>query len=118
MMKKLNEIFIDCAAEKKDEYPLTPIQMGLYLDYLQHPQSTRYNIPYMYKFKKGELDKERLIEAIKKAVNNHIGLKVRIQNSDGTPVMILRDNFDFDIKVIKTDNTEKEISESSPIPSL
>ncbi|MGN1137859.1 MAG: AMP-binding protein, partial [Ruminococcus sp.] len=110
-MKNLDKIFADCAAEKKDEYPLTPIQMGLYLDYLQHPQSTNYNIPYMYKFKKGDLDNERLIEAIKKAVNNHLGLKVRIENSDGTPVMILRDDFDFDVNVIKTDDPEKEVSE-------
>lgn len=109
-MKYIDEILIKAIADKKDEYPLTPVQMGLYLACLQNPQGTMYNIPYYYKFKKNDFDKQRLIDAVKKAVDNHIGLKAKFVSSNGNPVMKLRDDFNFEVKEIKTDNIDEVLS--------
>lgn len=101
------DIFAQCLSEKLDSYPLTPSQMGVYLACVQNPNGTMYNTPGGYAFKKHEVDTQRLIDAIKKAVSNHAALKIYIDNSSGSPMMKPRNDFEVVVPVIKTDNIEQ-----------
>lgn len=101
------DIFAQCALDKRDMYPLTPSQMGVYLACVQNPNGTMYNTPGGYSFKKGEVDEDRLISAIKKAVANHAALKITLDNSTGAPMMKPRNNIEINIPVIKTDDIER-----------
>lgn len=100
------DIFAECIAEKREIYPLTASQMGVYLACVQNPTGTMYNTPSCYTFSKtSEIDIEKLISAVKKTVNNHISLRVTIDNSTGNPMMRLRD-ISINIPIIKTTDSE------------
>lgn len=100
------DIFAECLAEKRNMYPLTASQMGVYLACVQNPTGTMYNTPSCYTFEKNsEIDIDRLISAVKKTVNNHVSLRVVIDNSIGNPMMKLRD-ISVSVPIIKTTNSE------------
>ena len=106
-MSNLKKLLDTCKDEKRELYPLTPSQMGVYLQCMHNPKGTMYNIPCIYCFDKGTLDTDRLKNAIRKAVDNHPILKTQIDTSMGSPMMKIRDRVDFDIPVKEVDNLEK-----------
>ena len=106
-MENLIELLDACKEEKRELYPLTPSQMGIYLSCMHNPQGTPYNIPCIFRFDKGAIDLDRLKASVKKAVDNHPGMKVVIDNSTGSPMMKLRSDIDVDIPVIQVDDLEK-----------
>ncbi len=80
-MSNLIKLLDTYKGEKRELYPLTPSQMGIYLSCMHNPKGTMYNIPCTYVFDKGSLDTDRLIHAIKKAVDNHPIMKIFIDSS-------------------------------------
>lgn len=106
-MSNLINLLDTYKGEKRELYPLTPSQMGVYLSCMQNPKGTMYNIPCTYVFDKGSLDTDRLINAVRKAVDNHPIMKIFIDNSTGSPMMKPRDSVEFDIPVVQVDNLEQ-----------
>ena len=74
------------------EYPLTDSQMGVYLECINYPETTMYNIPMCCELPAG-LDGERFRDAVKKAVAMHPAFGVNIALSKGTPVMCIHPEF-------------------------
>lgn len=106
-MNNLINLLDTYKGEKRELYPLTPSQMGVYLSCMHNPKGTMYNIPCTYVFDRGSLDTDRLINAVRKTVDNHPVMKIFIDNSTGSPMMKLRDSVEFDIPVVQVDNLEQ-----------
>lgn len=74
--------------EIREDYPLTMTQQGIYVECFSHPSSTIYNIPLLYRLGK-KVDLDRLVDAIKKAINAHPYLKGHLKaNEAGDPRMV------------------------------
>jgi amino acid adenylation domain-containing protein/thioester reductase-like protein len=72
--------------------PLTKTQYGLYVECMAHKGEACYNIPYLYTFD-GNLDEQRLCQAIEAAVMAHPTLFTRIElGDDGEPMQIIDDS--------------------------
>ena len=69
--------------EKRDFYPLSGNQKGVYIDWEMNRETTQYNIPGIYPFGK-ETDPQKLQAAVSKAVDAHPYLKTRLAFQDGT----------------------------------
>lgn len=106
-MSNLINLLDTYKGEKRELYPLTPSQMGVYLSCMHNPKGTMYNIPCTYVFDSGSLDTDRLINAVRKAVDNHPVMKIFIDNSTGSPMMKPRDSVEFDIPVVQVNNLEQ-----------
>ena len=65
----------------KTKAPLTKTQYGLYVECVNHSGEACYNIPYCYTLD-GNLNGERLRQAIEAAVKAHPTLFTRIELSD------------------------------------
>ena len=61
--------------------PLSKAQYGLYVECVAHMGEICYNVPYLY-ILDGSLDKERLRQAVEKAVKAHPTLFTRIVLND------------------------------------
>ena len=103
-MSKIRQILKDCKADLNKAYPLTSSQMGIYLECMQNPNGTMYNIPCCYILKKADFDIDRLKGSIKKAILNHKGLQIKIDSSTGSPMMKFIKDFDFEIKTEKSND--------------
>lgn len=106
-MSNLINLLDTYKGEKRELYPLTPSQMGVYLSCMHNPKGTMYNIPCTYVFDSGSLDTDRLINAVRKAVDNHPIMKIFIDSSTGSPMMKPRDSVEFDIPVVQVNNLEQ-----------
>jgi len=83
----------------KEYYPLSENQRGIYIDWDMNRETTQYNIPYVYKFKK--MDTERLVSAIKSSVAAHPYLKSHIAKVNNDVMLLRRDDADFEVKTIE-----------------
>ena len=79
------------------DYPLTQTQMGIFVECSSSKESVSYNIPVLFRL--GEtVDPERLVSAVKEAVNAHPYAKttlfadaegnVRVRRNDDAPVRV------------------------------
>lgn len=73
-------------AGERTQWPLTDSQMGVYLECLNHPEGTMYNIPMCCELP-GDIDSDRFCEAVRHAVAMHPAFGVSIVTSKGMPVM-------------------------------
>ena len=92
---------------------LTKVQYGIYLECVQNPESTRYNIPIMGRLP-DSVDLDRLTEALHKVVKAHPSLGTRIIiGDDGLPIQ----EFGLDVPVNRHRMTDKEFEDlrKSPI---
>lgn len=65
------------------DYPLTQTQNGIFVECAANPDSTMYNIPYLFKLG-GGVDTDRLKAAVENTINAHPYLKARLLlNEDG-----------------------------------
>lgn len=74
-----------------------------------YAQSKRHNVQHSLHlcFDSGSLDTDRLINAVRKTVDNHPVMKIFIDSSTGSPMMKPRDSVKFDIPVVQVDNLEQ-----------
>jgi amino acid adenylation domain-containing protein/thioester reductase-like protein len=88
--------------EELDEYPLSRIQEGLFVECIAHPGSTIYNIPLLFKLD-DSVDIGRLKESIVKAVEAHPHIKARIfTDKEGNVVQRRMDDDPFTVDDIET----------------
>lgn len=104
----LDNIFDLAKKDSEKVYVLTPPQMEMYIENKRNPDSVMYNCAICFPCKKGDLNLQKLSEAIKKAVDNHAAFRVRIDDSGKMPVMKEIKDFHLDIPVIETDDLVKE----------
>lgn len=65
----------------QEYYPLTPNQLGVYIDWEQNRESLQYNIPTLLRFE--NVDAERLADCLRQVVDAHAYMKVRLERHDG-----------------------------------
>ncbi len=78
--------------QKRQEYPLTDSQMGVYLAYADDPNSVMYNIPMCCELPEN-IDSDRMKQAVRRAVAMHPAFGVTVALAQGAPVMRLRPEF-------------------------
>lgn len=94
-----------CAA-KREMYPLTDSQMGVYLECESSPEGTMYNIPMCCELPE-DIDCGRFTKAVKAAVAMHPSFGVTIALNEGMPVMRLRpDYLNAEIDECETEDME------------
>lgn len=67
----------DTETEKRDKYPLTQTQLGIYVECMRNPDAVFYNLPGYFALDAGT-DTEKLCEDIKKVIHAHPCVKCRI----------------------------------------
>lgn len=77
---------------EREEYVLTDSQVGVYLECVNDPQATMYNIPMCCELP-SDIDMEKFKNAVKKAVAMHPSFGVNIALRKGTPVMCLHPEY-------------------------
>ena len=73
----------------REWYPLSETQKGMYYDCITHPDAILYNIPSVSTFV--DIDRERLLKAVKVVFEAHPYLNCRLREHDGE-VMQYRDD--------------------------
>lgn len=97
--------------EKRDVYPLTGSQKGIFAECSKNPDSTVYNIPFLFELD-NSVDTKKLSDAITKTVNAHSYLLTKVfLNDDGEMVQCPYEE-DFVPEIIKTANKEFETLKS------
>jgi len=81
------------------DYPLTDNQLGVYMDWERHKDSTQYNVPLVLHFK--GIDSSRIVDAVKAFTDAHPYVKTRLKTIEGS-VMQLRDD-DGAIRIVTTE---------------
>lgn len=82
--------------DRREEYPLTANQMGLYVEWEKNRKALQYNHPDCLKF--SQLDGDRLEKAIRSVFGAHPSLKTRLRiNEKGDVVQLRRDDAPVDI---------------------
>lgn len=72
----------------RTKWSLTDSQMGVYLECVNEPECTMYNIPMCCELP-DDIDEGRFRDAVKKAISMHAAFGVRIVSGEGTPFMEL-----------------------------
>ncbi|MBQ4225915.1 MAG: amino acid adenylation domain-containing protein, partial [Oscillospiraceae bacterium] len=98
-------------AEKRDEYPLSSVQLAVYYDTMKRAADISYNIPVCIAFT--DIDVDKLAEAVKAAVRAHSSLNTHIEVRSGQLVQICADDIRTEIPVITLTETELEAHKRS-----
>jgi amino acid adenylation domain-containing protein len=83
--------------EQRASYPLMENQRGLYLEWKKNPDTTQYNIPFVYCFE--GIDTDRMVNALKQVVNAHPYLKSKLIEVDGEVALQRNDQSPVEINV-------------------
>ena len=83
--------------EPRPFYPLMENQRGLYLEWEKTPNTTQYNIPFVYCFE--GIEPDLMVNALKKTVNAHPYLKSKLIEVDGEVVLQRNDQAPVEVKV-------------------
>ena len=98
--------------EKLDEYPLSMIQQGLFVDCIANPGSTIYNVPFLMKVA-DSIDLDKLRMAVAAAVDAHPHIKARIfTDKEGNAIQKRMDDDPFtpdDVEVVDADSIDEVI---------
>ena len=89
------------AYERRDSYPLSENQRGVYVDWEMNRDTTQYNIPFVYRFQ--QIDTERFMAALKATVEAHSYLKTRLVMADGDVMQQRHDDEETVITLQKLD---------------
>ncbi len=90
----------DKTFEVLDEYPLTKTQEGIFVECVSKPNSTNYNIPYLFKLDK-KMDLAKLKEAVSKTIDNHPYLKSILHMNDSGDIVARRNNSPAKVEILK-----------------
>ena len=83
--------------EQRAFYPLMENQQGLYLEWKKNPDTTQYNIPFVYAFE--GIDADQMVNALKQVVNAHPYLKSKLIEVDGEVVLQRNDEDPVEVTV-------------------
>ncbi len=85
----------------RDEYPLSMTQTGIYIECERYPDSTTYNLPFLYELD-SSVDLNKLKKAVEDAVRSHPYLFMTpCRNAKGELFARRRDDEPFEIKIVK-----------------
>ena len=103
------DIYGDIPEDKKEWYPLTDSQMGVFLECASNPQSTMYNIPVCFRIPAGA-DWKRWKEAAERMASRYPVLFVSIERRRGeqTYSMALHDRGGWEIPVYEAEESEMD----------
>ena len=97
---------------KKDEYPLSGTQLGIFIESINRDGEALYNNPILLRLS-NEIDTEKLRTACEQVVDAHPFIKVGLKtDNDGNPVQFRRDDDAYTQTVEKI--SEKEFKELIP----
>ena len=95
------------------DYPLTQTQNGIFVECVANPNTTMYNIPYLYRLG-NSVDVNRLQAAIKSAIDAHPYLKATlIMNDDGNIRAARHDDSEAVVDILRVNHlppTEKIVT--------
>lgn len=97
---------IDLSKEKRELYPLTSSQLGVYFACRKNPEGTMYNTPLACPLPK-QIDIERLRSAVRTVAKNHQALSFVVDTDEGVPAMRPCE-FDFEVPVVQVTQEELE----------
>lgn len=97
--------------DKKEAYPLTANQLGLYFACMKEPGSLVYNIPMELAFEKA--DPEQLKESVIRVIDAHSYVKTRFELRNNEPVQLRRDEDAVEIPIRKCTQEEYETRKES-----
>jgi amino acid adenylation domain-containing protein len=98
--------------EKKEYYPLTPMQKRLYILEQMEGIGTAYNQPYAWIIKR-EIDRQRLEQAFQLLITRHEILRTSFHMVDEKPVQKVHDQVDFKIEYYDMKEVEVKVKEES-----
>ena len=90
------------AHEKREQYPLSENQRGLYIEWEINRNTTQYNIPSVYRF--ADANAHALILAVKAAVDAHPCLKIRLVTDNGEVAQQRHDDEDVEVTSVTLDH--------------
>jgi hypothetical protein len=73
----------------REAYPLSQTQAGIFVECLRFPDTTAYNIPYLYKLD-NDVSMERLREALQKTLVAHPYLFMTVRRNDDGEILAVR----------------------------
>ena len=73
------------------DYPITQTQNGIFVECAANPDSTIYNIPYLFKLS-NKVDTDRLKRAVESTINAHPYVKTKLFLNDGGDIRALRND--------------------------
>ncbi|MBQ7061392.1 MAG: amino acid adenylation domain-containing protein, partial [Clostridia bacterium] len=77
--------------EVLSDYPLSETQNGILVECISKPDSTVYNIPYLFKLSP-KVDIDRLKKALEDTINAHPYLKIKLFVDDDGEIRVCRDD--------------------------
>ncbi|MCU0286284.1 MAG: condensation domain-containing protein, partial [Acidobacteria bacterium] len=98
------------AAEKREYYPLSPGQEGLYIFQMMHPGALAYNENFAVVLN-GELDREKLQKAFNRLTQRHESLRTSFITLYDEPFQVIHENTGFALEYYGADdgNEDQEI---------
>lgn len=91
---------------RREKYPMTENQRGLYIDWEMNRETTQYNVPGIYKVTGASAD--GLKSALVRVIDCHPGLKVRFRMEDGDVLQVRNDEEDAVVDVSTLDSEPSE----------
>ena len=79
------------AFELLPDYPITQTQNGIFVECVAHPDSTTYNIPFLFRLSE-TVDPEKLRDAAEKMINAHPYLKTELFLNDSGDIRARRND--------------------------
>ena len=92
----------------QEYYPLTPNQLGVYIDWEQHRDSLQYNVPMVLKYE--HVDVEKLRQSIERVLEAHPYLKNHLVQHDGEVMQQRRDDAPVHVEVVNLDEAPTQES--------
>ncbi|MCP5105057.1 MAG: AMP-binding protein, partial [bacterium] len=87
--------------EKKEYYPLSSVQMRIYILQQIERAGTGYNTPLVFEME-GEIDREKLADTFNKLIRRHESLRTSFQLIEGENVQRVHADVDFKIEYYDT----------------
>jgi hypothetical protein len=98
------------SVERKEYYPVSPIQKRLFIVHQLEGIGTAYNLVDAF-IMEGPLDRQRLEQAFLQLIKRHESLRTSFHIVDGQPVQKIQEDFDFEFEYFdsKIDLVEVEV---------
>ena len=87
------------------EYPLTKTQEGIFVECISRPETTVYNIPFLFKLSSA-IDTDRLRKAVETALSAHPYVMSLLGTSDSGDVVAYRRDYEPKVDVIRQDELD------------
>ena len=89
------------------EYPITKTQEGIFVECVSKPNTTNYNIPYLFKLP-NTVDLNKLFDSVVKTIDNHPYLKTTLYMNNDGDILAKREEKAAIVERIKVDKLIKE----------